>query len=54
MQTELELFFPLPYGPDLNAVERAWWYLRQIQQKNCLTAFDYQGDIGMEKGKKAP
>ena len=21
-----ELYFLPPYGPDLNAVERAWWY----------------------------
>lgn len=25
----LELFFLPPYSPDLNAVERAWWYMRK-------------------------
>ncbi len=27
--TKLELFFLPPYSPDLNAVERAWWYMRK-------------------------
>ncbi len=26
---QLELFFLPPYSPDLNAVERAWWYMRK-------------------------
>lgn len=26
---KLELFFLPPYSPDLNAVERAWWYMRK-------------------------
>lgn len=25
----LELFFLPPYSPDLNAIERAWWYMRK-------------------------
>jgi transposase len=28
-KTKLELFFLPPYSPDLNAVERAWWYMRK-------------------------
>ena len=28
-QPRLELFFLPPYSPDLNAVERAWWYMRK-------------------------
>lgn len=28
-QPTLELFFLPPYSPDLNAVERAWWYMRK-------------------------
>jgi transposase len=28
-QKKLELFFLPPYSPDLNAVERAWWYMRK-------------------------
>lgn len=28
-QQKLELFFLPPYSPDLNAVERAWWYMRK-------------------------
>lgn len=28
-QDKLELFFLPPYSPDLNAVERAWWYMRK-------------------------
>ena len=28
-QKRLELFFLPPYSPDLNAVERAWWYMRK-------------------------
>lgn len=27
--TKLEFFFLPPYSPDLNAVERAWWYMRK-------------------------
>jgi transposase len=27
--TKLELFFLPPYSPDLNAIERAWWYMRK-------------------------
>ena len=27
--TTLEFFFLPPYSPDLNAVERAWWYMRK-------------------------
>jgi len=27
--SKLELFFLPPYSPDLNAVERAWWYMRK-------------------------
>lgn len=26
---KLELFFLPPYSPDLNPVERAWWYMRK-------------------------
>ena len=26
---KLELFFLPPYSPELNAVERAWWYMRK-------------------------
>jgi len=26
---QLELFFLPPYSPDLNPVERAWWYMRK-------------------------
>ena len=26
---KLEFFFLPPYSPDLNAVERAWWYMRK-------------------------
>lgn len=26
---QLELFFLPPYSPDLNAVERAWWFMRK-------------------------
>jgi transposase len=26
---KLEMFFLPPYSPDLNAVERAWWYMRK-------------------------
>jgi transposase len=26
---KLELYFLPPYSPDLNAVERAWWYMRK-------------------------
>ena len=28
-QKRLELFFLPPYSPELNAVERAWWYMRK-------------------------
>ena len=28
-QDQLELFFLPPYSPDLNAVEKAWWYMRK-------------------------
>ena len=28
-KTKLELFFLPPYSPDLNAVERTWWYMRK-------------------------
>ncbi len=28
-QTKLEFLFLPPYSPDLNAVERAWWYMRK-------------------------
>ena len=27
--SKIELFFLPPYSPDLNAVERAWWYMRK-------------------------
>ena len=27
--SKLEFFFLPPYSPDLNAVERAWWYMRK-------------------------
>jgi len=27
--SKLELYFLPPYSPDLNAVERAWWYMRK-------------------------
>jgi transposase len=26
---KLELYFLPPYSPDLNAIERAWWYMRK-------------------------
>ena len=26
---KIEMFFLPPYSPDLNAVERAWWYMRK-------------------------
>ena len=26
---KLELIFLPPYSPDLNAIERAWWYMRK-------------------------
>lgn len=29
MNPKLELFFLPPYSPELNAVERAWWYMRK-------------------------
>jgi transposase len=29
LHPKLELFFLPPYSPDLNAVERAWWYMRK-------------------------
>jgi transposase len=28
-QDQLELFFLPPYSPELNAIERAWWYMRK-------------------------
>ncbi len=28
-KTKLEFLFLPPYSPDLNAVERAWWYMRK-------------------------
>lgn len=28
-QQKLEFFFLPPYSPNLNAVERAWWYMRK-------------------------
>lgn len=28
-QPKLELVYLPPYSPDLNAVERAWWYMRK-------------------------
>jgi transposase len=28
-QHQLELFFLPPYSPELNAIERAWWYMRK-------------------------
>jgi len=28
-QNRLELFFLPPYSPDLNAIERVWWYMRK-------------------------
>ena len=28
-QDRLELFFLPPYSPDLNAIERVWWYMRK-------------------------
>ena len=28
-QARLELFFLPPYSPDLNAIERVWWYMRK-------------------------
>lgn len=31
---KLELFFLPPYSPDLNAVERAWWYMRKKTTHN--------------------
>ena len=31
---KLELFFLPPYSPDLNAVEKAWWYMRKKTIRN--------------------
>lgn len=28
-QTRLELFFLPPYSPELNPIERVWWYMRK-------------------------
>ena len=33
----LELFFLPPYSPDLNAIERAWWYMRKRITHNRFT-----------------
>src|SRR5690606_42153613 len=33
-QDQLELFFLPPYSPDLNAVEKAWWYMRKKDRKS--------------------
>jgi transposase len=33
-QNNLELFFLPPYSPDLNPVERAWWYMRKMITHN--------------------
>lgn len=29
LHPKMELYFLPPYSPDLNAVERAWWYMRK-------------------------
>lgn len=34
---KLELFFLPSYSPDLNAVERAWWYMRKKITNNRYT-----------------
>ncbi|WP_084490192.1 transposase [Niabella ginsenosidivorans] len=33
---KLELYFLPPYNPELNAVERAWWYMRKKTTHNRL------------------
>lgn len=35
---KLEFFFLPPYSPDLNAVERAWWYMRKKITNNRHTS----------------
>jgi transposase len=35
--SKLELFFLPPYSPDLNAVERPWWYMRKKITHNRYT-----------------
>lgn len=34
---KLELFFLPPYSPEMNAIERAWWYLRKKITHNRFT-----------------
>ena len=34
---KLELFFLPPYSPELNAIERAWWYMRKKITHNRFT-----------------
>jgi transposase len=34
---KIEFFFLPPYSPDLNAVERAWWYMRKKITHNRYT-----------------
>ncbi len=40
-QDQLELFFLPPYSPELNAIERAWWYMRKkITHNRYLKTMD--------------
>lgn len=34
---KIEFFFLPPYSPDLNAIERAWWYMRKKITHNRYT-----------------
>lgn len=34
---KIELFFLPPYSPELNAIERAWWYMRKKITHNRYT-----------------
>lgn len=36
-QPKLEFLFLPPYSPELNAVERAWWYMRKKITHNRYT-----------------
>ena len=39
--SKLELFFLPPYSPGLNAVERAWWYMRKkITHNRYISTLD--------------
>lgn len=43
---KLELFFLPPYSPDLNPIERAWWYMRKKITHNRYT-------MSLDERKKA-